>query len=617
MSLRERLIELAHVIDRKVSWHRLPLPLSLPLLALMRDRLREDNLYDTGQPSGLKPPETNGSSEPSYLTSRTWDGTFNDLDDPVMGATGSRFGRNVPLEHTFPEQEPRFSTPSVRKVSRDLMTRDELIPATTLNILAAAWIQFEVHDWFSHGPNDLKEPYDVSLDDGDDWPENPMVIRRTPRDATCDPSGAQTWCTGDTHWWDSSQIYGRDAEFGAKARTGEGGKLRIEADGTLPEDLEEDLDYADVPGTMWHGLYALHVLFTMEHNAIADRIRAEYPTWSDQQLYDKARLANSALIAKIHTLDWTPAIVNSPTLRLAMKGNWWGLAGERLHKRFGRISKSEIISGIPGSPVDHHGTPYSLTEEFVAVYRMHPLIPDEFEFRSLDDKVLAELTFPELNALHARERVGELTMLNTLYSMGTSHPGAITLHNYPRFLQHFDRPGRLQDGSRRNRPPALARAGRPALREVPRALPHEAPDLVRADHAEQAMAGGDQGGLRRRPRRGRPPGGSPGGAGAEGLRLQRHGVSRLHPDGFPPPQERPFLHDRLPARGVHAGGARLGRGQRHAVGPAQALPAARAGAERREEPLCPVGQDRLGAAFKGENARRRGCRLGFVGRTRR
>ncbi len=440
MSVRERLIELAHVIDRKVSWHRLPLPLSLPLLALMRDRLREANLYDTGQPSGLTPPETNGSSEPSYLTSRTWDGTFNDLDDPVMGATGSRFGRNVPLEHTFTEPEPRFSTPSVRKVSRDLMTRDELIPATTLNILAAAWIQFEVHDWFSHGPNDLKEPYDVSLGDGDDWPENPMVIRRTPRDATCDPGGAQTWCTGDTHWWDSSQIYGRDAEFAAKARTGEGGHLRIEADGTLPEDLEEDLDYADVPGTMWHGLYALHVLFTMEHNAIADRIRAEYPTWSDQQLYDKARLANSALIAKIHTLDWTPAIVNSPTLRLAMKGNWWGLAGERLNKRFGRISKNEIISGIPGSPVDHHGTPYSLTEEFVAVYRMHPLIPDEFEFRSLDDKVLAELTFPELNALHARERVGELTMLNTLYSMGTSHPGAITLHNYPRFLQHFDRP---------------------------------------------------------------------------------------------------------------------------------------------------------------------------------
>ena len=307
-----------------MSWHRLPLPLSLPLLALMRDRLREQNLYDTGQPPGLERPRRTAAPSPRYLTSRTWDGTYNDLEDPVMGATGSRFGRNVPLEHTFPEQEPRFSTPSVRKVSRDLMTRDELIPATTLNILAAAWIQFEVHDWFSHGPNDLKEPYEIALEDGDDWPENPMIIRRTPRDATSDPGGPQTWLTGDTHWWDSSQIYGRDAEFAAKARTGEGGRLRIEADGTLPEDLEADLDYADVPGTMWHGLYALHVLFSMEHNAIADRICAEYPTWTDQQLYDKARLANSALIAKIHTLDWTPAIVAQPDAQARDEGELVG-----------------------------------------------------------------------------------------------------------------------------------------------------------------------------------------------------------------------------------------------------------------------------------------------------
>jgi Animal haem peroxidase len=440
MSLGERLTEFVHKVDRRVAWHRLPVPLSLPMLALMRKRLREANLFDVGHPTGLQVPETNGNPEPSYLTSRTWDGTYNDLDDPLMGSTGSRFGRNVPLEHTFPEQEPKLSTPSVRKVSHQLMTRENFIPATTLNVLAAAWIQFEVHDWFSHGPNDLKEPYEVALADGDDWPEQPMIIRRTPRDASFDPSGPQTWCTGDTHWWDSSQIYGRDAQFASKARSGEGGKLRVEPDGTLPEDLEEDLDYADVPGTMWAGLYALHVLFTMEHNAITDRIRSEYPAWSDDQLYDKARLVNSALIAKIHTLDWTPSITASPTLRLAMKANWWGLAGEWMKRHVGRISSSEAISGIPGSPTEHHGTPYSLTEEFVAVYRMHPLIPDEYEFRSLDDHVLTNLTFPELNALHARERVGELSMANTLYSMGTSHPGAITLHNYPRFLQHFDRP---------------------------------------------------------------------------------------------------------------------------------------------------------------------------------
>ena len=29
---------------------------------------------------------------------------------------------------------------------------------------------------------------------------------------------------------------------------------------------------------------------------------------------------------------------------------------------------------------DHHGAPYSLTEDFVTVYRLHPLIPDDYRF---------------------------------------------------------------------------------------------------------------------------------------------------------------------------------------------------------------------------------------------
>ncbi len=52
-----------------------------------------------------------------------------------------------------------------------------------------------------------------------------------------------------------------------------------------------------------------------------------------------------------------------------------------------------MLHGIPGSQTALHGVPYSLTEEFVAVYRMHPLIPDDFIFRSVeDDRVLLERT---------------------------------------------------------------------------------------------------------------------------------------------------------------------------------------------------------------------------------
>jgi hypothetical protein len=72
---------------------------------------------------------------------------------------------------------------------------------------------------------------------------------------------------------------------------------------------------------------------------------------------------------------------------------------------------------------------------------MHPLLPDDFTFRSLaDDRVVAELPFPEIGALKTRSRLEELGVDNALYSFGRSHPGAITLHNYPRFLQDFQRP---------------------------------------------------------------------------------------------------------------------------------------------------------------------------------
>jgi hypothetical protein len=84
-------------------------------------------------------------------------------------------------------------------------------------------------------------------------------------------------------------------------------------------------------------------------------------------------------MAKIHTTEWTPAILAHPTLKVAMNTNWWGLVGEKLTKMLGRISKnSEVISGIPGSGADQDNVPYSITEEFVAVYRLHSLIPGTF-----------------------------------------------------------------------------------------------------------------------------------------------------------------------------------------------------------------------------------------------
>jgi hypothetical protein len=214
----------------------------------------------------------------------------------------------------------------------------------------------------------------------------------------------------------------------------------VGSEGLPPQELEQFIDVSDVAGNFWVGLALLHALFMLEHNAIADRLRTEHPTWTDDQLYDKARLVNAALMAKIHTVEWTPAIIAHPTSQKAMRVDWWGMVGERAIRRFGRFTKFDLLTGVPGSKKDHHGVPYSLTEEFTAVYRLHPLIPDDYTFRSADDdRVLAEHDFPELGVLKVRTRLEEVALADSFYSFGIAHPGAIQLHNFPRFLQKFER----------------------------------------------------------------------------------------------------------------------------------------------------------------------------------
>ena len=428
----------AAVLDRRFGWDRLPRPLGVVTLVGLRVRLRERNLFDTG--AGGAVAAGNGAPHDRRLP----DGSHNDLDAPAMGMIGARFGRNVPLEHTYPEPLPQLLEPNARVVSRELLTREEFIPATIVNLLAGAWLQFEVHDWFSHGKNVPEEPFLLELADDDPWAERPMRIERTRSDPAPDGNGgAPTYVTTDSHWWDGSQIYGSEPAISAALRAGEGGRLRLDPDGQLPRDLDDKVDLTGVAGNFWLGLALLHTLFTREHNAIADRLADEHPDWSDERLFDKARLVNAALMAKIHTVEWTPAIIAHPTTRYAMRANWWGILGKRLGKR----SSNEVLGGIPGSPTDHHGVPYSLTEEFVAVYRMHPLLPDDFTLRSITTgDVLAERTFRELGALDVRKRLDEVGLVDSFYSFGIAHPGAITLHNYPRFLQELHTPdGRTVD----------------------------------------------------------------------------------------------------------------------------------------------------------------------------
>ena len=139
---------LGEFLHRERPWYRLPKLLAMPRLVQIRNELRESNLFDTEEPP-LECSDTAASVDTKLHNERTSDGTFNDLRCPHMGAAGARFGRNVPLEYTRPDPA-NLLKPNPRIVSEALLSRREFKPATSLNLLAAAWIQFQIHDWFSH-----------------------------------------------------------------------------------------------------------------------------------------------------------------------------------------------------------------------------------------------------------------------------------------------------------------------------------------------------------------------------------------------------------------------------------------------------------------------------------
>ena len=68
--------------------------------------------------------------------------------------------------------------PSPREVSRRLLTRDPFLPATSVNTLAASWLQFMIHDWFTHGEGDAARLVDVPLRARVTWFEDPMRMPR-------------------------------------------------------------------------------------------------------------------------------------------------------------------------------------------------------------------------------------------------------------------------------------------------------------------------------------------------------------------------------------------------------------------------------------------------------
>jgi hypothetical protein len=285
---------------------------------------------------------------------RTLTGICNDILNPLMGSTDQPFARNVSFESTFPEyglseltknrhgQRLGLLTPDPQVISRKLFTRRQSSPekcneghgppndltqaqcdfkkAPHINVLAAFWIQFMTHDWFSHLDEGHSDAELIAMGCNVEWAND--VHRRSTTEETrrlgcrpedridksfiADDTPAPIFNIGDkthmsraprttlnkvTAWWDASQIYGYDDNSRRRVKRDprDPAKLLLEPNdagaprkaGYLPV-----LQPSDPQNPQWMGQEAVafpdnwnvglsffHNVFAREHNLFVDEFR--------------------------------------------------------------------------------------------------------------------------------------------------------------------------------------------------------------------------------------------------------------------------------------------------------------------------------------------------------
>ncbi|KAJ3705414.1 hypothetical protein LUZ61_009119 [Rhynchospora tenuis] len=425
---------LVHELDKRNLWHQMPVPIGLVYLTTRRTLLEKYDLKAVGSYQGLQFHAEN-------FPYRTGDGKYNDPKNAEAGSQYSFFGRNMnPVDQKAELMDPD----PVVVASKLLARRDYKDTGKQFNILAAAWIQFMVHDWMDHLEDTQQIEIVAPKEVASECPLKSFKFFATKEIPTNNDGIKTGHYNSRTAWWDGSAIYGDNGEKAKKLRTYVDGKLMIGDDGLLLHEENGVALSGDIRNS-WAGVSILQALFTKEHNAVCDALKEEDPKLTDEELYRYARLVTSAVIAKIHTIDWTVELLKTKTMRAGMRANWYGLLGKSIKDTFGHIG-GPILGGLVGlKKPNNHGVPYSLTEEFTSVYRMHSLIPSTLKLRDPTAKpgpskspppYLEDIDIGNLLGLRGEELLSKIGFEKQTVSMGHQACGALELWNYPSFFRN-------------------------------------------------------------------------------------------------------------------------------------------------------------------------------------
>ena len=273
------------------------------------------------------------------MTTRTIDGSNNNLDHPTWGAVGDLLRTVTPLTYADSIAAPSGTDrPNPREISNAIFSQTGLLSDPGgLSDFCWVWGQFIDHD-IGLTP-DGNEPMMIPIPPGDPW-FDPMAqgsgiipILRNLWDTSTGtgPDNPRRHPNVITAFIDGSGVYGSNQEMADYLRSFSGGKLRVsqgnmppfntdtgEFDGVVdpsaphmdnPVGITDKVYVAgDVRANENPVLLAFHTLFVREHNRLCDKLVEEHPDWDDEQLYQHARRLVSGLIQSIVYDEWLPAM---------------------------------------------------------------------------------------------------------------------------------------------------------------------------------------------------------------------------------------------------------------------------------------------------------------------
>jgi hypothetical protein len=160
-----------------------------------------------------------------------------------------------------------------------------------------------------------------------------------------------------TAYIDGSQIYGSDAKRAAALRTFKDGKLKVSKGNLLPYNVDglpnagSDSPHmflaGDIRANEQLGLTSMHVLFVREHNRLANQIKNYNAKFTDEEIYQKARIRIIAILQNITFNEFLPALTGKklPTYKKYNRKLLAGISSEfsTIGFRFGHSAISGTL----------------------------------------------------------------------------------------------------------------------------------------------------------------------------------------------------------------------------------------------------------------------------------